>query len=133
MSNQDKPRICEVLGVEVGEEFKIDGNIGGLVHISNGGHLEDSDGNAVAGAWKLSHIINHPEDIIRKPKFTQDDIELLRHIRSIFGDGRIYRAPNGDLWFSGKDFGYELPRNNLRYIKPGDGMVELKQILQHKN
>ena len=71
-ANMEKPKICEVLGVEVGERFEL-GNTGiillvnddGLLHIglSHGAHKEtDLNVNYLVKA------INDPEQIIRKLK-----------------------------------------------------------------
>ena len=87
-ANMDKPRICEVLGVEVGERFEL-GNTGiillvnddGLIHISlsNNSHKEtDLNVNYLVKA------INHPEYIIRKPRFTQQEVERAKAIKVIY-------------------------------------------------
>ena len=84
-ANMDKPRICEVLGVEVGERFEL-GNTGiillvnddGLLHIglSQGAHKEtDLNVNYLVKA------INHPDRIIRKPRFTEQEVEDAKKIK----------------------------------------------------
>lgn len=86
--NMDKPRICEVLGVEVGERFEL-GNTGiillvnddGLLHIglSHGDHKEtDMNVNYLVKA------INHPDRIIRKPRFTEQEVERAKAIKVLF-------------------------------------------------
>lgn len=66
MDKQKKPHICEVLGVEIGERFKyldfaiwVDQN--GLLHTNHG----YANGNLVCDT------INHPDRIIRKPRWTE--------------------------------------------------------------
>lgn len=89
-ANMDKPRICEVLGVEVGERFEL-GNTGiillvnddGLLHIglSHGAHKEtDMNVNYLVKA------INDPDRIIRKPRFTEQEVEDAKAIKRMFGD-----------------------------------------------
>ena len=84
----DKPRICEVLGVEVGERFEL-GNTGiillvnddGLLHIglSQGAHKEtDLNVNYLVKA------INHPDRIIRKTRFTQQEVERAKAIKVLY-------------------------------------------------
>ena len=84
-ANMDKPRICEVLGVEVGERFEL-GTTGiillvnddGLLHIglSQGAHKEtDLNVNYLVKA------INHPDRIIRKPRFTEQEVERAKAIK----------------------------------------------------
>ena len=97
-ANMDKPRICEVLGVEVGERFEL-GNTGiillvnddGLLHIglSHGSHKEtDMNVNYLVKA------INDPDRIIRKPRFTEQEVERAKAIRVIYPTA--YRLEEAD-------------------------------------
>ena len=80
-ADMDKPRICKVLGVEVGKRFRIDYpksmtvwlhiNKEGFV-VREGGPKNLKIGNLVAWA------INHPESIIRKPRWTQQEMDLAK-------------------------------------------------------
>lgn len=79
--NMDKPRIAQVLEVEVGERFRIDYPKGMTVwlHINKegfvvreGGPKNLKIGNSVAWA------INHPDRIIRKPRWTQQEVDLAK-------------------------------------------------------
>lgn len=87
-ANMGKPRICEVLGVEVGERFEL-GNTGiillvnddGLLHIglSHGDHKEtDMNVNYLVKA------INHPDRIIRKPRWTEQEVERAKAIKVLY-------------------------------------------------
>lgn len=117
-----------MLGVEVGEEFEIASANIGPVRINAGGYIMHPDKRITEGTMLLSAIINHPERIIRKQKFTPDDIELLRHIRAVFGIGGLYRDDDGRLLFTDGNYTLGLPKNILHCIKCGDKMVELKQV-----
>ena len=91
-ANMDKPRICEVLGVEVGERFSVEDQRGGdLLYVDKNGWVKyEEDGNLSSSA--LQFAINHPECIIRKPRFTQQDIEDAKIMKRIFGrDGVVKR------------------------------------------
>ena len=70
----DRPHICEVLGVEVDERFKI--STGFIYWISEDGYIH-GDKTAV-NAPTLCSIINHPEKIIRTPQFSEDEKALMR-------------------------------------------------------
>jgi len=70
----DLPRICEVLGVEVGEHFKI--TTGFIYWVSEGGYIQ-GDKTAV-NTPTLCSLINHPEKIIRTPQFSEDEKALMR-------------------------------------------------------
>lgn len=73
-ANMDKPRICEVLGVEVGEHFKIEG-YKGEYHINYCGVLKWGGQTSDDAIYEA---INHPDRIIRKPRFTQQEVEFAR-------------------------------------------------------
>ena len=59
-ANMDKPRICEVLGVEPEEKFEIRGNTLGRFRINK--------------VECLNNLINHPENIARKPRWTEQEV-----------------------------------------------------------
>ena len=109
----DKPRICEVLGVEVGEYFRVDG-IGGEYQISDFGAICYT--NAPLSVTELTQIINEKKKIIRKPRFTEQEVERARTIKVICPDadrircrisenkGRVQHVCEGNrtmltLWF----------------------------------
>lgn len=67
-ANTDKPRICEVLGVKVKEKFDAGPYKDAYVDLygvirTNIGTLMDAD--------RVCELINHPDRIIRKPRFTE--------------------------------------------------------------
>lgn len=74
-----RPRICEVLGVEVEERVKyldldIWLDVNGLLHTKDG----YASGNLVCD------VINHPDRIIRKPRWTQQEVERAKAIKLIY-------------------------------------------------
>ncbi len=74
-ANMDKPRICQVLGVEPKEKFDAGSYKDAYVDLygtirTNIGTLMDAD--------QVCNIINHPDRIIRKPRFTQQEVEFAR-------------------------------------------------------
>lgn len=90
--NMDKPRICEVLGVEVNEEFTYDF---GENQVNRGTFKIGADGKryykAETETWNhcyneddLTVIINHPDRIIRKLSFTQQEVEAAKAIKTLF-------------------------------------------------
>lgn len=68
-ANMDKPRICEVLGVDVGEHFYIDG-FKGEYHVNSDGVLKWGGQTSCDAIYEA---INHPDRIIRKPKPEQEE------------------------------------------------------------
>jgi len=92
----DRPRICEVLGVEVGEHFKIKA-YGPEAWINEVGKLiaDVCPGNSIADSM-LYEVINHPEKIIRTPQFSEDEKDLMRQF-AINGYPIFYRCAGGSL------------------------------------
>ena len=95
-ANMDKPRICEVLGVEVGEVWTFD-NDPTKFRINKDGHREYyhcdrwQDGCA---EFNLCDVINHPDFINRNPRFTQQEAERAKAIRLIYPTA--YRLEEAD-------------------------------------
>ena len=88
-ANMDKPRICEVLGVEVGEDFKYrhtDGTEENLCVCEDGRVIISSFSCKMTAASVLINAINHPDRIIRKPRFTQQEVEVAKAIKLLFPD-----------------------------------------------
>lgn len=78
-ANMDKPRICEVLGVEVGEWWKY----GGLEYSVTGKGIIIDHNNTVHFSG-LTGAINDPDRIIRKPRFTQQEAEAAKAVKVLF-------------------------------------------------
>ena len=91
-ANTDKPRICEVLGVEPEEVFEMRGNKIGNFRINKYGTFQIEISN---NCWEastvecLNSLINHPENIIRKPHFTQQEVEDAKTLKRLFGEYKI--------------------------------------------
>lgn len=126
-TNMDKPRICEVLGVEMGEHFKIEG-YKGEYHINDCGVLKWGGQTSDDAIYEA---INHPERIIRKPRWTEQDVKGAKAIRYVFGrDGTIKRhskavtAPYSTLTF---DHLY-INENLFQSLRPGES-VKLDEII----
>lgn len=79
-TNMDKPRICEVLGVEVEETFTADTPYGKFKRC-----VIDRDGQIFnAGPKVICYIINHPDRIIRKPRWTEQEVERAKAIKVLY-------------------------------------------------
>ena len=96
-ANMDKPRICEALGVEVGQKFTIlDTN---YWIEKNGAIFSDGDQKVLVGASLICDVINHPDRIIRKPRFTQQEVEDAKTIKRMFGaDNFTHIHKDEDGW-----------------------------------
>ena len=90
-ANMDKPRICEVLGVEVGEVFTADTPYGQFKRC-----VVDEEGQILnTGTNVLCYIINHPDRIIRKPHFIQQEVERAKNLLEVVGNGELKQV--GDM------------------------------------
>ena len=130
-ANMDKPRICEVLGVEKGERFDAgpykDAYIDSFGTIrTNMGTLMDAD--------RVCELINHPDRIIRKPRWTEQDVEDAKTVRRVFGrDGTIERhsktmtVPYSPLTFDHLYINEDL----FPSIKPGQSYT-LQEIIGYE-
>ena len=111
-ANMDKPRICEVLGVEVGEKFRPKHLYNGFLSIKENGAVEfDGDPSVKDLSNLILWLVYHPEDIVRvgddKPRFTQQDVEDAKYIKRIlkvdlvsrnqYGNGLVAKRDNGSV------------------------------------
>lgn len=87
----NKPRICEILGVEPYEKFTV-GDFTYWIDPDGYMWLEKEIGGQMECSGILCTAINHPERITRKPRFTQQDIDDAKMIKAVFGkNGTIKR------------------------------------------
>ena len=95
-ANMDKPRICEVLGVEVGEVWTFGGDPTKF-RINKDGRREYyhcdrwQDGCA---EFNLCDIINHPDFINRKPRFTAQEVERAKNLLEVVGPAELRKVAN---------------------------------------
>lgn len=81
-----KPRLAEVLGVEKGQKFRVDGfksNRGEYIFFEitdNGFDYEPKGATEIGHAYALIDAINHPELIIRAPRLTEPEIAIMRAV-----------------------------------------------------
>lgn len=128
-TNMDKPRICEVLGVEVGERFSIS-PVEKQLYVSESGNIIDDDRHLFAQLFV--DAINHPDRIIRKPRFTQQEVESAKIISVLFPEathiGRL-RGSNA-LIIIGADNGWiaNIENSLFQEIKSGQS-VTLDEII----
>jgi hypothetical protein len=84
-----RPRICEVLGVEKGERFDAgpykDAYIDSFGTIrTNMGTLMDAD--------RVCELINHPDRIIRKPRWTEQEVEIVKNLLEVVGPAELRKV-----------------------------------------
>ena len=127
-ANMDKPRICEVLGVEVGEHFKIEG-YKGEYHINDCGVLKWGGQTSDDAIYEA---INHPDRIIRKPRFTQQEVESAKIISVLFPEATHIERLRGSkvLGITGAEDGWiaDIESSLFPEIKSGQS-VTLDEII----
>lgn len=75
-----KPRICEVLGVDVDEVFTIETPVRKSTYCRI-----DEEGKIYNTCIEtLCYAINHPDRIIRKPRWTEQEVERAKAIRLLY-------------------------------------------------
>lgn len=85
-ANMDKPRICEVLGVEVNQNFQFNDfpfDEPKTYFVDANGEIRNAHGGEVASS-ELCYIINHPDCIIRKPRWTEQEVERAKAVRALW-------------------------------------------------
>lgn len=86
-----RPRICEVLGVEVGEWFTYPG-MSTSFQVTENGFLKCADGDLKTC---VPTLVNHPDRIIHKPHFAEYEIVQAENLLDVLGDGELKRV--GDM------------------------------------
>ena len=118
-ANMDKPRICEVLGVEVDEEFEFDFGSDqvsrGTMQIGGDGLRYYKSGNdcfRCGNEEDLIYIINHPDRIIRKPRWTQQEVELAKAAKKLFPEASDLARMNACALALSNDHGGHITNIN---------------------
>ena len=145
-ANMDKPRICEVLGVEVGEPFSIDGypTDYGMVQVCEDGKIrrvissaefpfaQDGEVGHKIGSNALYYLLNHPDRIIRKPRFTQQEVELFRAIQVLYPKAEYVERikDSGVIGLSNNTCGWimDIDKDLFPALRPGES-VKLDEII----
>lgn len=115
----DKPRICEVLGIEVEEGFEFDFGSDqvsrGKMKIGADGLRYYKNGKDWFRCWNeedLIYIINHPDRIIRKPRWTQQEVELARAAKKLFPEASDLARMNACALALSNDHGGHIANIN---------------------
>lgn len=117
----DKPRICEVLGVEVREEFDFCMFSG--LYVDEAGYVRLNEG-AIIESTILCLLINEPDSIIRKPRWTEQEVEDAKAVNRVFGRvDTVRRTVDGALVFGDIVLNAQL----LPGILPGQS-IKLSEI-----
>ena len=132
--NMDKPRICEVLGVEVWEpfgfnDFPFDEPKEFMVN-ENGEIRPNGDGCITPS--EICYIINNTDCIIRKPRWTKQEVELFRAISLLNPKAKYMERlkDSGELGLSNNTCGWitDIDKDLFPSLRPGE-TVKLDEII----
>jgi len=95
-----KPRICEILGVEVNERFKLKSSNGNILLqeeylISKNGYFLDEDGRCTPSIG--IDTINGNFTIIKLPQYTEEEQRDFKALK-VLGFGWIAKDEGGAIW-----------------------------------
>lgn len=98
---KDKPTICNILGVAVGERFTIHG-IDATFWIEPDGTFSTTPKNAAGSTHALLHALETPSLVLRYPVLEEDELALCRQL---YHGGARWLARGKHLrWYSKKPF-----------------------------
>ena len=97
MSENKKPRIAEILGVEVGERFSLMGFQPQYVEfwIKSDGTFETKPPRTPNSSVALLRAVEQPCFVIRKPRWTNNEIKMAKAIKALWPDAEDIRARSG--------------------------------------
>lgn len=129
-TNMDKPRICEVLGVEVGEpfgfnDFPFDEPKEFMVN-ENGEIRPNGDGCITPS--EICYIINNADCILHKRRFTQQEVERAKAVKVIWPNVTGITLENTRVVTPPGEFFFFAPRDMFPSIKP-DELVPFDDII----
>ena len=128
-TNMGKPRICEVLGVDVDEVFTIETPVRKSTYC----RIDEKGKIYNTCVETLCYAINHPDCIIRKPRWTEQEVEDAKAIRRIMSEYTdIVRKKDGcvtHLFLTSEDVeDYFLDSGLFPSLRPGE-TVTLDEII----
>ena len=130
-ASDSKPRICEVLGgkdnpLEVGEQFGISTMPGVVFWICKDGTFDTCPGNVRKSAYHFLRAVEHPEAIIRKPRFTEEEVAIAQGLHRVWPDGELSRRAPDDLELRiSNQYGFVMPvpADMFSGLRPGQSVA----------
>lgn len=128
----EKSRLAEVLGLKENEEYTVkDGD--NIVYRIHNGERQYKD---ALGCWKyvcsensLTVLINNPSLIIHKPRFSDEEMTMLRWLHEHGRLQRFYKTIDGHVSATSNGI-YGLAGNIANYLlKPGE-TIDLDELFK---
>ena len=97
MSENKKPRIAEILGVEVGERFCLKSFYPYVVKfwIKSDGTFETEPQRVNGSSIALLRAVERPGLVIHEPRWTEQEIKMAKAIKALWPDAEDIRARDG--------------------------------------
>lgn len=109
-----KPRICEVLGVEVNQNFQFNDfpfDEPKTYFVGANGEIRNAHGGEVTSS-ELCYIINNADYIIRKPRWTEQEVELAKTVKILFPEASDLARMNACALALSNDHGGHITNIN---------------------
>ena len=109
-----KPRICEVLGVEVNQNFQFNDfpfDEPKTYFVGANGEIRNAHGGEVTSS-ELCYIINTADYIIRKPRWTEQEVELAKTVKILFPEASDLARMNACALALSNDHGGHITNIN---------------------
>ena len=129
--SMDKPRICEALGVEVGESFRIRGFDKVEFWIMDDGTFSTRPSNVAGSTMALLRTLDHTDRIIRKPCWTEREVECAKYTKRILSVDAVRRHGYGGGLVAFTNDGsvvIAINRDLFPSLRPGQ-TVKLEEII----
>lgn len=133
-ANMDKPRICEVLGVGVNQNFQFNDfpfDEPKTYFVGSDGEIRNVHGGEVTSS-ELCYIINKADCIIRKPRWTEEEVELFRAIQVLYPKAEYVERikDSGVIGLSNNTCGWitDIDKDLFPALRPGES-VKLDEII----
>ncbi len=124
MSENKKPRLCEILGVEVEERFRVKG-YDGYLSINPDGSFNVLEGSGCGASYCLLRAIENPENIIRRPSLTEPELAICKAVGAKWVSmDNFQKTCLVYLWEHEPNIGL----NGKEYVPSGEDECELGSI-----
>ena len=125
----EKAKILEILGLENDEEYTVDGGAVYRIHNGRRQHKYGDEWRLVNNEETLTRLINNPSLIQHKPRFSDEEMTVLRWLHKHGELKRFYKTIDGRVGMT-SDGIYGLAGNIADYLlKPGE-TVDLDEMFK---
>lgn len=130
MEQKEKPRICEILGVEVNQWFQIDyphRDYFWLAVKEDGKIWEVGEHPHKVGTNALYYLIEHSGEIVCMPDLSEQEQSAAKMFCEAYPDGAIWRDPDDTLYLDDGKLFTDIP-NRLFPSLPKGSRIKLSWL-----